>query len=135
VAAYAGIPLTHRDHAHSCLLVTAHMKDGALDLDWAALARARQTLVIYMGLAALPVLARGLIAHGLAPDTPAAVVEHGTTRAQRTIFATIAELPNQAAAQGIEAPALTVVGEVVKLGAALAWFKPGACASDLPEVA
>ena len=79
VASYAGIPLTHRDHAQACLFVTGHLKDGSCDLDWAALARPRQTVVIYMGLGALVEICKQLIAHGLRPDTPAAVVQQGTT--------------------------------------------------------
>jgi uroporphyrin-III C-methyltransferase/precorrin-2 dehydrogenase/sirohydrochlorin ferrochelatase len=74
VASYAGIPLTHRDHAQSCTFVTGHLKDGSCDLDWAALARPRQTVVIYMGLSGLDEICRQLVAHGLSPDWPAAVV-------------------------------------------------------------
>lgn len=135
VAAYAGIPLTHRDLARSCLLVTAHAKDGGIALDWAAAARPDQTLVVYMGLAALPQLARELIAHGLAADTPAALIEQGTTSAQRVLTAPLAELPAIAAAAGATAPALTIIGEVVRFAAPFAWFHPRACAPQLPEVA
>jgi uroporphyrin-III C-methyltransferase/precorrin-2 dehydrogenase/sirohydrochlorin ferrochelatase len=124
VAAYAGIPLTHRDYAQSCLLVTAHLKDGTLNLDWPALARPRQTLVIYMGVAALPALARGLVAHGLLADTPAAAVERGTTGEQRVVAGALGELPQLAAAANLKPPALAIVGEVVKLRTRLAWFEP-----------
>lgn len=135
VAAYAGIPLTHRDYAQSCLFVTGHLKSGGLDLDWPALARPRQTLVVYMGLAALPVLARELIAHGLDANTPAAVVEQGTTSRQRVVAGALGELPRLAAEAGIEPPALTIVGEVVKLRQRLDWFAPTVAASVIAEVA
>lgn len=135
VAAYAGIPLTHRDYAQSCLLVTAHLRDGGLDLDWPALARPRQTLVVYMGLAALPALARELIAHGLDANTPAAVVEQGTTSGQRVVAGALGELPRLAAEAGVEPPALTIVGEVVKLRQRLAWFSSAVATSAIAEVA
>lgn len=122
IAAYAGIPLTHRDHAHSCVFVTGHLKDGTLDLDWDALARPRQTVVIYMGLYALPRLCHELIAHGLAPDTPAAIVQHGTLETQRVLTGTLETLPLRTAAAGLQPPTLIIVGDVVKLRERLAWF-------------
>ncbi|MFC5496095.1 uroporphyrinogen-III C-methyltransferase [Caenimonas terrae] len=124
VAAYAGIPLTHRDHAHSCTFVTGHLKDGSCDLDWPALARPGQTVVIYMGLAGLPAICERLIAHGLPPDWPAAVVEQGTLAGQRVVSATLATLADAVAAAGLESPCLTIVGEVVRLRDELAWFEP-----------
>ncbi len=93
VAAFAGIPLTHREHAQACLFVTGHLKDGSMDLDWPALARPRQTVVVYMGLLCLPVLCAKLIEHGQSPDLPAAVVQHGTTPTQRVVTGTLATLP------------------------------------------
>jgi len=120
-AAYAGIPLTHRDHAQAVTFVTGHTKDGVLDLNWKALAATRQTLVVYMGIKSLPLLARGLIAHGLAPDMPAAVVENGSTPRQRVVTATIAALPDAAA--HLSGPALVIVGSVVSLRDRLAWFE------------
>lgn len=135
VAAYAGIPLTHRDYAQSCVLVTGHLQSGSLDLDWPALARPRQTLVVYMGLAALPALARELIAHGLDASTPAAVIEQGTTNEQRAVAGALGELPRLAAEAGIEPPALTIIGEVVKLRERLNWFAPAAAESAVAEVA
>jgi uroporphyrin-III C-methyltransferase/precorrin-2 dehydrogenase/sirohydrochlorin ferrochelatase len=124
VAAYAGIPLTHRDHAQACLFVTGHLKDGSCDLDWPALARRRQTVVIYMGLAGLETICRQLIAHGLPGDWPAAVVEQGTLLNQRVVTATLATLTAAVEVAGLQSPCLTIVGEVVRLREQLAWFEP-----------
>jgi uroporphyrin-III C-methyltransferase len=121
-AAAAGIPLTHRDHAASVTCVTGHLRAGTPDefaLDWPALARARQTLVVYMGVAALPVISRQLVRHGLAPDTPAAVIEHATLPTQRTLVGTLATLPALARQQRVKSPALIVIGAVVSLHAQL----------------
>jgi uroporphyrin-III C-methyltransferase / precorrin-2 dehydrogenase / sirohydrochlorin ferrochelatase len=122
VAAYAGIPLTHRDYAQSCLFVTGHLKDGSMDLDWPALARPRQTLVVYMGLNVLPILCKQLIAHGEKRTTPAAVVQQGTAATQRVVTGTLATLPKLAAAAQLHGPTLTIVGEVVRLRERLNWF-------------
>lgn len=124
VAAYAGIPLTHRDYAHSCLFVAGHLKDGSSDLDWAALARPRQTVVIYMGLGGLPRICSQLVDHGLPPNWPIAVVEQGTLPDQRVVAGTLADLPAAVAAAGLKSPCLTIVGEVVRLRDQLAWFDP-----------
>jgi len=124
VAAYAGIPLTHREHAQSCVFVTGNMKDGSMDLDWPALARPRQTIVVYMGLPGLPLLCRSLIEHGLPPTTPGAVVQQGTRRTQRVVTGTLATLPARVAKAGLHAPTLTIVGEVVSLRDRLNWFVP-----------
>lgn len=125
-AAYAGIPLTHRDHAQHCVFVTGHGKDGEPDLNWDALARPAQTLVIYMGLRQLPTIARNLIDHGLAAATPAAIIENGTTPAERLVVGTIADLHARAQAAAVEGPALIIVGDVVSLARA-----KGARAEDL----
>jgi uroporphyrin-III C-methyltransferase len=122
VASYAGIPLTHREHAQSCLFVTGHLKDGSCNLDWAALARPRQTTVIYMGLSGLAEICAQLVAHGLRADTPAAVVQQGTTLHQRVVSATLADLPARVAQAGLRSPCLIIVGEVVRLRDELAWF-------------
>lgn len=122
-SASAGIPLTHRDHAASVLCVTGHLRAGARDelgLDWPALARAGQTLVVYMGVAALPVISAQLIAHGLDPDTPAAVIERATLPGQRTLVGTLRTLPAVAKAQEVRTPALIIIGSVVSLHAVLA---------------
>ena len=113
IAACTAIPLTHRDHARSCMFITGHLKDGSMDLDWDALVRPQQTLVVYMGLQALPVLCRELAAHGMAADTPAAVVEKGTTRKQRIVTGTIASLAGDAQTAALESPTLVIVGGVV----------------------
>lgn len=123
VAAYSGIPLTHRDHAQSVVFATGHFKDGSTQLDWSALARPRQTVVIYMGVGALPGICGELISHGLSPLTPAALVQNGTTRTQRSLTSTLVDLPEAAKAAGISPPALLIVGEVVTLRERLDWFE------------
>ena len=129
-ATYAGIPLTHRDYAQSCVFVTGHLKDGSLELNWDVLARPRQTVVIYMGVRGLPQLCERLIAHGLPASTPAAMVEHATLPRQRVVAGTLATLPALAAREGLRPPAMTIVGEVVKLRDKLAWYRPGALADQ-----
>lgn len=125
-AAYAGIPLTHRDYAQACLFVTGHRsRDGALELNWPCLARRGQTVVFYMALKSLPIICREMCRHGLAEDYPAAVVEQGTLAGQRVVVATLSTLVDKAERAGIKGPALVVVGEVVKLSAQLSWFGEG----------
>lgn len=126
VASYAGIPLTHRDHAQTCLFVTGHLKDGSANLDWQALVRPRQTVVIYMGLNALPDICRQLIAHGAPAERPIAVVQHGTIATQQVLTGTLADLPPRVAESGFTSPSLIIVGDVVKLQETLAWFVPQA---------
>ena len=121
-AAYAGIPLTHRDHAQSVRFVTGHLKDGSCDLPWGDLVAPRQTLVFYMGLVGLPSICQELIAHGRAADTPAALVQQGTTQNQRVFTGTLADLPQLVAEHEVHAPTLVIVGEVVTLREKLAWF-------------
>jgi uroporphyrin-III C-methyltransferase/precorrin-2 dehydrogenase/sirohydrochlorin ferrochelatase len=124
VAAYAGIPLTHRDYAQSCLLVTGHLKDNSVNLDWPALARPRQTLVIYMGLLALETICTQLMIHGLPADTPAAVIQQGTTASQKVVTGTLANLYERVTAAQLKAPTLIIVGGVVTLREKLNWFNP-----------
>jgi uroporphyrin-III C-methyltransferase/precorrin-2 dehydrogenase/sirohydrochlorin ferrochelatase len=121
-ASYAGIPLTHRDHAQGCIFVTGHEKDGRLDLNWDVLIQPRQTVVVYMGLSSLDSIAEGFLAHGANPETPAAVVENGTRAGQRVITGTLASLPGKTAAAEIKSPALIIVGSVVTLRDKLSWF-------------
>jgi uroporphyrin-III C-methyltransferase/precorrin-2 dehydrogenase/sirohydrochlorin ferrochelatase len=123
-AAYAGIPLTHRDHAQSCVFVTGHLQDESADLDWAALARPRQTIVVYMGLPRLPQICRELVAHGLPRGTGAAVVQQGTTPTQRVVTGTLGTLPARVAKAKLHAPTLIIVGDVVRLREKLNWFTP-----------
>jgi uroporphyrin-III C-methyltransferase/precorrin-2 dehydrogenase/sirohydrochlorin ferrochelatase len=123
VASYAGIPLTHRDYAQSCTFVTGHLKDGSCDLDWPALARPRQTVVIYMGLSGLarsapswsPMACRRL-AGGRGGAGHAG-------RQQQVVCATLATLAEAVARAGLQSPCLTIVGEVVRLREALDWFE------------
>jgi len=134
-AAYAGIPLTHREHAQTLVFVTGHTKDGEPDLDWPTLARPGQTLVVYMGIKALGSLCRRLIEHGLPATTPAALIENGTYDHQQVVSATLATLPARAPDPRLAGPTLIVVGAVVALGRQLGWFSgagvpPGAALSD-----
>ena len=116
VPAAAGIPLTHRGVASSFAVVTGHQRADADDpIHWERLARGVDTLVILMGLANLPTIARELIANGRDPETPAALIERGTTEAQRTVIATLATIAEAAAAARLEAPVLAIIGHVVSL--------------------
>jgi len=124
IAAYAGIPLTHRDHAQAVVFATGYLKDGSVALDWPMLARPRQTVVIYMGISRLAEICTQLMAHGLAARTPAAVVRHGTTREQRVLTRPLDTLADAAREVGIKPPALLIVGEVVGLQQNLCWFGP-----------
>ncbi|HKK22337.1 MAG TPA: uroporphyrinogen-III C-methyltransferase [Pseudohaliea sp.] len=121
-SAYAGIPLTHRDHAQVCTFVTGHLKDGSLDLPWDALVQPRQTVVVYMGLGGLDRLCAGLIARGLAPGHPAALVQRGTLPDQKVVVGDLQSLPRLAAEQDLKPPSLVIVGEVVRLREELQWF-------------
>ncbi|MBB5875080.1 MULTISPECIES: uroporphyrinogen-III C-methyltransferase [unclassified Xanthomonas] len=121
-AAYAGIPLTHRDHAQSLRLVTAHCKASLDTLDWAALAQERQTLAVYMGVAGLDTVRTRLLAAGRAASTPFALVENGSRTEQRVVLGTLADLPDTARAHAVRAPALLILGEVAALADTLHWF-------------
>ena len=119
-AAACGIPLTHRDHARALILATGHLQDraqgeGQVDLDWDTLARPRQTVVIYMGLGTLPLLCEKLIAHGLAPGTPAALIERATLPGQRCITGALQQLPELARQAALKPPTLIIIGDVVGL--------------------
>ncbi len=122
-AAYAGIPLTHRDYAQSVRFVTGHLKDGSTDLPWNDLVAPGQTLVFYMGLVGLPVICEELVRHGRSADTPAALIQQGTTEHQRVFTGTLANLPKLVAEHEVHAPTLVIVGEVVTLRDKLAWFE------------
>ena len=122
-SAYGGIPLTHRDYAQSVRFVTGHLKDGTSNLPWNDLVAPSQTLVFYMGLVGLPTICAELIRHGRAANTPAALVQQGTTRNQRVFTGTLADLPELVAQHEVHAPTLVIVGEVVQLRDKLAWFE------------
>ena len=120
-AAYAGIPLTHRDYAQSVRFVTGHLKDDSCNLEWSQLVQPGQTLVFYMGLASLPQICSQLIAHGALPSMPVALVEQGTTSRQRVHTGTLQDLPTRVRDRGIKPPTLMIVGEVVLLHEKLRW--------------
>ena len=122
-ATYAGIPLTHRDHAQACMFVTGHLKDNSVDLDWPALARPHQTVVIYMGLVGLPIICKQLIEHGLPDDHPIALIAQGTLSDQQVLTGTLGTLPEKVQFTSIKPPTLIIVGEVVSLRDKLAWFE------------
>lgn len=122
-AAYAGFPLTHRDHAQSVTFVTGHLKDGTVNLDWPALARPCHTVVFYMGIGAAEEICRQMINHGLPSMTPAAVIRNGTQADQRTLLGTLGTLPQRIIESDIKPPALIVVGSVVNLHKKLSWFE------------
>jgi len=121
-ATYAGIPLTHRDHAQSCTFVTGHLKDGTINLNWTQLAAPNQTIVIYMGLVGLEKICQSLIDHGSPKDLPIALVQQGTTENQKVITGTLSTLPEKVAGQSIKAPTLIIIGTVVTLHDKLNWF-------------
>ncbi|WP_049722118.1 siroheme synthase CysG [Gilvimarinus polysaccharolyticus] len=129
-AAYAGIPLTHRDYAQSVRFVTGHLKTNNANLSWPELARVDQTLVIYMGLIELEAICAGLIQHGRLPTTPVALIEKGTTREQRVIVSDLANIARRVVAESVSAPTLLIIGEVVKLHRQLSWFAPDAPVID-----
>jgi uroporphyrin-III C-methyltransferase/precorrin-2 dehydrogenase/sirohydrochlorin ferrochelatase len=125
-AAYAGIPLTHREHAHSVSFVTGHADSRGIEPDWRALAAPGHTAVFYMGLARLADIVAALLAHGAPGERPAAVVSQGTADAQRVVTATLATITADASVARLQAPALLIVGDVVALHSQLAWFEPAA---------
>lgn len=122
ISCYTGIPLTHRDYSHAVTFVTGHLKNGTSDLDWPALVRPSHTVVIYMGLEALPIICAQLIAHGLAESHRIAVVEEGTTIKQKICIGTLATIADLVKAAGLKPPSLVIVGDVVSLHEKLAWF-------------
>jgi len=126
VAAYAGIPLTHRDHAQSVSFVTGHTRSSGTQPDWRALASGSQTAVFYMGLAHADHIVEQLLAHGAPASRPAAAVAHGTLETQRVVAATLGSLLAACRAAKLESPALLVVGDVVALQPQLAWFSVAA---------
>lgn len=121
-AAYAGIPLTHREHAQSVRFVTAHCKHSIDTLDWRALAAEKQTLAIYMGVAQLNVIQQQLLQHGCQADLPFALIENGSRAQQRVIRGCLGELAQRARQAAVQSPAMLILGEVAALSDTLAWF-------------
>jgi uroporphyrin-III C-methyltransferase/precorrin-2 dehydrogenase/sirohydrochlorin ferrochelatase len=124
-ASYAGIPLTHRDYSQACIFVTGHRRDGGDDLNWEMLSHANQTVVFYMGLDNVTRICNSMKAHGRAANTPAALVEKGTTAEQRVFIGDLDSLPGIIAHNEVHAPTLILIGEVVALHNRLGWYKPG----------
>lgn len=125
-AAYAGIPLTHRDYAQSCIFVAGHRREHTQEIDFESLARPNQTVVFYMGLHMLAELCTGLQLHGAPGSRPAALIQQGTTAQQKVLVGALATLPKLAIAAGMTAPALLIVGDVVRLHEQLSWFQTAA---------
>ncbi len=121
-ASYAGIPLTHRDYAQSCIFVTGHLKDGSVDLNWDSLTHQNQTIVIYMGLIGLRKVCEELISHGMDQKMPIALIEQGTTADQKTLIGTLETMPYLIENKTIQPPTLIIIGNVVKLSGKLNWF-------------
>lgn len=122
-ASYAGIPLTHRDYAQACVFVTGHLKDGSTNLNWKALAHPQQTVVFYMGLHGLKTICMQLMAHGMPPHTPIALVQKGTTPDQKVLVGTLENMDKVLEGEEIRPPTLIIVGEVVQLRDKLKWFE------------
>lgn len=124
VSSYAGIPLTHRDYAQACLFITGHLKDGTVNLDWEAMTRPNQTIVVYMGLIGLAEICKQLIMRGVSASMPVAVIQQGTTQNQRVVTATLSNIAEQVTIELIKPPCLIIIGEVVLLREKLNWFHP-----------
>ncbi len=133
-AAYAGVPLTHRSHSQAVMFVTAHHTDALDTLDWSSLARARQTLAIYMGVRKFGRIRDELVRHGRTAGTPIAIIQNGTTPAQRVLQGTLGSLPTLAERHKVQSPAILIVGEVAQLAGQLGWFEAtaGVEASEAP---
>ncbi|WP_235591525.1 siroheme synthase CysG, partial [Pseudoalteromonas sp. H71] len=121
-SAYAGIPLTHRDHAQAIQFVTGHCKKDGQELDWQSLAKPNQTLAIYMGVIKSPHIQAELLQHGRKADTPVAVIENGTRKNQRVVTGQLDDLADLIERNSIVSPALLIIGEVAALHSQLAWF-------------
>lgn len=120
-SAYAGIPLTHRDYAQSVRFLTGHLKEGSVELPWNELIYKNQTLVLYMGLLGLEKICQKLIAHGQSADMPVALISKGTTPEQKVVVGTLADIASKVTEHQIQAPTLTIIGEVVRLREQLQW--------------
>jgi uroporphyrin-III C-methyltransferase/precorrin-2 dehydrogenase/sirohydrochlorin ferrochelatase/uroporphyrin-III C-methyltransferase len=120
-AAYAGIPLTHRDHAQSVRFVTGHLKNDTCDLPWKDFVQNNQTLVFYMGLVGLPIICRQLVAHGMSPEMPVALVSRGTTPHQQVVTGDLTNIVERVEKNAVPAPTLVIIGNVVTLRSRLDW--------------
>lgn len=120
-AAYAGIPLTHRDYAQSVRFVTGHLKNNTCDLPWKDFVQNSQTLVFYMGLVGLPIICEQLVLHGMAPDMPVALISKGTTREQQVVTGNLETIVQRVNEEQVQAPTLVIVGHVVALRDRLDW--------------
>lgn len=126
-AAYAGIPVTHRDLGSSFAIVTGHMQEGKDDsIKWESLATGIDTIAIYMGVQNLPYIVNKLVSHGRSEQTPVALIHWGTYEKQRTVTGTLATIKTIVKEQKIENPSIILVGEVVALREKIQWFKEGA---------
>ena len=133
-AAYAGIPLTHRDYAQGLRYVTAHLRDGAMAPNWAEWANTNDTLVVYMGLAQLPILRRELLRHGRAEQTPVALIENASRVTQRIAVGVLSQVDTLAASQQFKSPTLLIIGEVARFANSLHWFgAPPLALADPPR--
>lgn len=132
-AAYAGIPLTHRDHAQSVVFLTGHGKESIDHLDWSALAREKQTLAVYMGVSQYANLSTKLIKHGMDANTPIAIIEQGTRPSQRVLTSTLRSLPNDVPARSVKAPAILIIGSVAGYAESQQWFGQTPQTNVLPE--
>jgi uroporphyrin-III C-methyltransferase/precorrin-2 dehydrogenase/sirohydrochlorin ferrochelatase len=133
-AAYAGIPLTHRDHAQGLQFVTAHCRESIDAIDWTGLARPGQTLAFYMGVTELDAIRDRLVAAGLSPATPAALVENGTRVNQRVVVTELADLPGAAHRHSVGSPSMLFVGDVAALALKLHWFGAAPIVESSPQV-
>lgn len=122
-SSYAGIPLTHRDHAQSVVFATGHLKNGTIDLNWPALAQKNQTAVFYMGLSGLPIICEKLIEHGLDANTPIALVQSATTEKQAVLTGTLGNIVAKQEEAQLQPPTLIIVGSVVSLRGELNWYQ------------
>ena len=121
-AAYAGIPLTHRDHAQSVRFVTGHLKNDTCDLPWKDFVQNNQTLVFYMGLVGLPIICRELVAHGMDSSMPVALVSKGTTPDQEVICGDLSNIVQRVSERQVQPPTLVIIGQVVGLRSRLDWI-------------
>jgi len=124
-SSYAGIPLTHRDYAQSVRFITGHLQNNTANLPWQDFVQNRQTLVFYMGLIGLPIIADQLVAHGMSGDMPVALVSRGTTPEQAVVTGTLETIAANVEDSGVRAPTVIIVGEVVQLRSRLKWMEPG----------